>query len=286
MIRSLRIPVAVIAALAVSVAVTVPAIAAATGPKGTLTHTEYQKLTAEQVAFKKLAKKKNLTWNDFYTVCHTVGQSTALMQAVRSNCDTGIGIDQSLSGFAADAERCTALSTGTTTSTTPTSTTTTGTTTTGTGTTTTGTGTTTTATGTTTTGTGTTTTSTGTLTPTQLKLFACLEPEYAVISRALESVYQGQVSLRSKVLARDFVGRCELTLAPTVAQIKALTKFVSTSKQLTKDVALITKVSNGQAPSSAINDTQIENDSLAFDQAAKDFAALHRPQKLSVCPHQ
>jgi hypothetical protein len=252
--------------------VSVPAIAAATGPKGTLTSTEYKQLTAEQVAFKKLDKKKNLTWNDFYKTCHIVGQSTALMQGVRTNCDTGIGIDQSLSGFYADAERCEALAGGTTT---------TGATTTGTGTTTTGT-----ATGTTTTTTGTTTTTTGPLSAAQLKLFACLEPEYAVISRAAESVYKAQASLRRKVLARDFVGRCRLTLAPTVAQLKALTKFVSTAKQLTKDVALITKVANGQAPSSAIDQTQIADDSLAFDAASLAFGKLKRPQKLSVCPHQ
>jgi hypothetical protein len=282
MIRSLRIPLAVAAALALSVAISVPAIAAAPAPKGTLTSTEYHKLTAEQVAFKKLEKKKNLTWNDFYKVCHIVGQSTALMQGVRTNCDTGIGIDQSLNGFLADAERCQALSGGTTTSTTTTST---GTTTTGTGTATTGS----TTTGSTTTGsttTGTTTTSTGPLTAAQLKLFACLEPEYAVISRAAGSVYKAQAALRRRVLARDFVGRCRLTLAPTIAQLKALTKFVATAKQLTKDVALITKVASGQAPSSAIDQTQIENDSLAFDAASVAFGKLKRPQKLSVCPHQ
>jgi hypothetical protein len=276
MTRSFRIAIAAAAAMALSVAIAVPALAAATGPKGTLTSTEYSQLTTEQVAFKKLEKKKNLTWNDFYKVCHIVGQSTALLQSVRSNCDTGIGIDQSLTGFYSDVERCATLSgitdTTTSTTTTPTSTATT---TTGTGTTTTG-----------TTTTGTTTTSSGTLTPDELKLYACLEPEYAVISRAAASVYKAQAKLRSKVLARDFVGRCLLTLAPTTAQLKALTKFVSTSRQLTKDVALITKVSNGQAPSSAINEAQIEADATAFARAAKAFAALHRPQKLSVCPHQ
>jgi hypothetical protein len=230
------------------------------------------------VAFKKLDKKKNLTWNDFYKACHIIGQSTALLQSVRSNCDTGIGIDQSLTGFYSDVDRCATLSgiSGTTTTTTTTPT----------GTATTTTGTTTTGTGTTTTGTGTTTTSSGDLTPAELKLYACLEPEYAVISRAAESVYTAQAKLRSKVLARDFLGRCLLTLAPTTAQLKALTKFVSTSRQLTKDVALITKVSNGQAPSSAIDEAQIEADATAFDNAAKAFAAIHRPQKLSVCPHQ
>jgi hypothetical protein len=269
MTRSFRIAIAVAAAVALSVAIAVPAVAAAPGPKGTLTSTEYSQLTTEQAAFKKLEKKKNLTWNDFYKACHIIGQSTALLQSVRSNCDTGIGIDQSLTGFYSDVDRCATLSgiTGTTTTgTTPTPATTT--------------------TGTGTTTTGTTTTSSGQLSPAELKLYACLEPEYAVISRAAESVYTAQARLRSKVLARDFLGRCRLTLAPTRAQLKALTKFVSTSRQLTKDVALITKVANGQAPSSSINEAQIEADATAFSNAAKAFSALHRPQKLSVCPHQ
>jgi hypothetical protein len=270
MTRSLRTAIAVAVAIALSVAIVVPAMAASTAPKGTLTSTEYTQLTTEQVAFKKLDKKKDLTWNDFYKACHIVGQSTGLLRSVRSNCETGIGFDQSLTGFYSDFERCADLAglTGTTTSTTTTST-----------------GTTTTGTGTTTTGTGTTTTSSGTFTSQDLKLYACLEPEYAVISRAVESVYKAQAALRTQVLARDFVGRCEPTLAPSIAQLKALTRFVATSRQLTRDVALITKVANGQKPESALNEPQIQKDAAAFDAAAVAFEKIKRPQKLSVCPH-
>jgi hypothetical protein len=285
MIRSIRTVLGAAAVLAVAVAAAVPAFAAAPSPKGTLTATEYKQLTMEQAAYKKLLHRKRLTWNDVYAVCHTVGRSTGLLQSVRANCDIGVGIDQALGGFDADAQRCSALATGTTTgtTTTPTGTTTTPT---GTGTTTTGTtaGTTTTGAGTTTTGTGTTTTPTG-LTPTELKLFACLQPEYAVISRAVKSVYTGQTGLRSEVLARHFTGRCLLTLAPTKQQLHALDRFSTTAKQLAVDVALITKVAGGQAPESAIDGSQIERDSLAFGAAAKAFGVLHRPQNLSVCPH-
>jgi hypothetical protein len=281
MIRSVRIALAVAAVLAVAVAAAVPAVAAATAPKGTLTATEYTQLTVEQVAFKKLRHKKRLTWNDFYGVCHLVGRSTHLLQSVRRNCDTGVGIDQSLVGFYADVERCSALSTGTTTgtTTTPTGTTTTGTTTTATGTTTTGT-----VTGTTTT--GTTTTGTGALSPTDFKLFACLQPEYAVIARALKAVYGGQTVLREQVLSRHFVGRCLLTLAPTTQELRLLKRFVSTAKQLAAEVERITKVANGTAPSSSIDVTRIEGDSVSFNKAGKAFESIKRPQKLSVCPHQ
>jgi hypothetical protein len=276
MIRSIRIAIAVAAATALPVAIAVPAMAAA-APKGSLTSTEYKQLIAEQADFKKLDKKKNLTLTELYTACHVVGRSTQLLKSIRNNCETGFGFDQTLISFDSDLARCEALSTGTTTTTTSTGTTTTGTTTTATGTTT---------TGTITTGTGTTTTGSGALTPADLKLFACLQPEYEVISRAVRSIYESQADLRSKVLARDFVGRCKLTLAPTVAQLTALKRFLATSKQLAKDVSLITKVANGQAPASAIDDSQIEKDGTAFDNASKAFSKLHRPQKLSVCPHQ
>jgi hypothetical protein len=259
--------------MAVAVAAAVPATAAAPGPKGTLTAVEYQQLIKEQVDYNKLKHKKKLTWNDFYAVCHDVGQSTRLTKSIRSNCETGVGIDQSLAGFYSDLERCSALSATTTaTTTTPTSTTTT-----------TGTTTTTTATGTTTT--GTTTTAAGDLTPADLKLLACMQPEYAVISRAVKSIYNTQISLRKEVVARKFVGRCELTLAPTTAQLHDLGVWVKSAKQLAADVTLISEVFNGNKPASDINGPQVTADAGAFDAAASAFEKVKRPQKLSVCPH-
>lgn len=271
MIRSLRIALAVAGTTAAMVAAAVPATAASPGPKGTLTATEYKQLTVEQVGFKRLRHKKRLTWNDFYAVCHALGRSTNLLQSIRTNCDTGVGIDQSLVGFYSDAERCSALSTGTTTTTTttPAGTTTTGTTTTTTATTTTG-----------------TTTTTGGLSPTDFKLFACLQPEYVVIARALKAVDAAQTGLRSTVLSRHFVGRCRLTLAPTTRQLHLLKRFVTTARQLAADVELITRVANGSAPASSINATQIEGDSLSFNKAGRAFERVKRPQNLKVCPHQ
>lgn len=269
MIRSIRIAFVIAAVTAMAVAASVPALAASPPPKGALTAAEYGQLTAEQVAFKKLQHDKRLTWNAIYGMCSKVGRSTALLKSIRTNCDTGVGIEQSLIGFYADVQRCSALSTNTTT---------TGTTTTPTGTTTTGT----TTTGTTTTST---TTSSPTLSPAELKVYACLDPEYAVIGRAAASVDKAQSALRSQVLVRHFTGRCLLTLAPTKQQLHALGRFVATAKQLAKDVELITKVADGQEPMSSINGAQIERDSAAFGQASGAYAHLHRPQNLSVCPH-
>ena len=202
--------------------------------------------------------------------------STALLRTVRLNCNTALGLDQALNGFYAQLARCSAFSTTTTTATTTTRTTATGTTTTGT------------TTGTTTTGTtttGTTTTPSG-LSNTDLQLIACLEPEYQVISRAAKSVYDVQVELRDQVLARHFVGRCLLTLAPRHSDLELLRRFVSTSKQLAADVAKVSKVFAGTLPASAIDMTQINKDAKAFNNAGQAIAKTTRPQKLSVCPHE
>jgi hypothetical protein len=243
-----------------------------------LTATEYKQLTQQLAALKKFDHNKRATWKEGYAACDKAGQSTALLRTVRTNCNTALGLDQAFNGFYAQLARCSAFSTtttGTTTTTTPTGTTTTGTTTTGT--TTTGT------TGTTTTGT---TTTPGGLSSTDLQFIACLEPEYQVISRAAKSVYQIQAVLRSQVLARHFVGRCLLTLAPRRSDLQRLRRFVSTSKQLAADVAKISKVFAGTLPATDLNEKQINKDAKAFNNAGQAVSKTTRPQKLSVCPHE
>lgn len=281
MLRSIRIATAVAAVCAVTVSASATAMAAAPPPRGTLTAFEYKQLTQELTAIKKFFHSKRATWNQGYAACHDVGQSTALLRSVRTNCDTVLGIDQSLVGFLSDLERCAALSTSTTT----TGTTTTGTTTTGTSTGTTTTGA---STGTTTTGTTTSTTpsTTNQFTPAELQLFACLQPEYAVISRAAKAMSVTQAGLRQQVLARHFVGRCLLTLAPTHADVELSVRFASTSKRLAADVDKLTKVSNGQAPASSINYQQLKNDSGAFSRSSAALSRVKRPQNLAVCPHE
>ncbi len=277
MLRPHRIVIAVAAVCALGVSASATAVAAVSAPKGTLTADEYTQLTKQQVALKKFQKDKRATWNQGYVICDKLGQSTKLLSSVRSNCNTAVGIDQALTGFYAQIARCTAFST-TSTTTTPTGTTTTGTTTTGT-----------TTTGTTTTGTTTGTTTTGTtggLTTAQLQFISCLEPEYVVISRAAKSVYESESELRSQVLARDFVGRCLLTLAPRRSDLQVMKRFVTTSTQLAADVKLISRVFAGTVPSSRLNEAQINRDAKAFDVAGAAIAKTSRPQNLAVCPHE
>ena len=109
MLRSTRIAIAIAAVCAVAVSASASAVAAAPAPSGTLTAVEYTQLSKSMAAIKKFSHSKRATWNQGYAACHEVGQSTALLRSVRTNCDTAIGIDQSLVGFYAqissDAQR-------------------------------------------------------------------------------------------------------------------------------------------------------------------------------------
>ncbi len=260
-------------AVAVAVATVLPAGAGATATRrGVLTAVEFRQLSTEQARFRTLEHRRQLTWNDLYALCGTVGHSTRLLQRVHANCESGVGIDRALSGFFGDLQRCAALSTATTT-----------------GTTTTGSAT---STSTTPAGPGAppVTTPAGAasppLTAPELKLFACLEPEYAVIGRAVRATYAAQTALRAQVLVRGFSGRCRQTLAPSSEQLTALRQFVRTSRRLAADVALISRVADGTAPASVLSDAKLAQDSAAFTAAGRDFERLHRPQTLAACPHR
>ncbi|WP_249020104.1 hypothetical protein [Conexibacter sp. S30A1] len=250
----------IVVALAVS-AVALGAVAggaSATQPmaahRGELTATEYRQLNAELTSFKRVVRSGRLTWSELYASCRKVGESTALLRSVRSNCNTGFGVEQALAGFNADAQRCAALTQTSTGSTTGTSTT------------------------------GTSTTP-STLTPAQLSLIACLEPEYQAISRATGSLYERQAGLRRQVLLRGFSGRCLLTLAPTIVQLKRERTFLATSRRLVHDVVLISRVAAGTLPAGALNVAQITADASAFMVAGKAVVETRRPQNLAVCPH-
>ncbi len=222
--------------------------------RGELTAIEYRQLGAELIAFRAAARAGTLTWSELYAACRKVGEATALLRTIRGNCDTGVGVEQALAGFNADALRCAALTqttTGTTSSTTTTAT----------------------------------PSATAALTSSELSLIACLEPEYVAISRGAGSLYRAQSALRRQVLRRGFSGRCLITLAPTVVELRREHRFLSTSTQLTHDVRLISRVSAGTLPASALNVAQTTADAKAFVAAGRAVVGTHRPQNLAVCPH-
>ncbi len=173
MLRATRVALAVAVLCAAASSAAASATGATPSPRGVLTATEYAQLDEQHVALRKFEHNKLATWNEGYAACDKVGQSTDLLRSERTNCNQAVGIDQSLEGFYAKAERCAALQT-TTTTTTPATTTTTAATTTG------------------ATTTSTTTTTTGGLDSAQWQLIACLEPGYAVISRAAKAVYEAR----------------------------------------------------------------------------------------------
>ena len=289
MLPSRRVPlvVAALCAAVVSVSPSATALAARPAAQGTLSAIEYQQLREQQAALEKFRHDKRATWSEGFAACDKVGHASALLSSVRANCNQALGIDQALYGFYTQAARCAAFTTtGTTTTTTPTGTTTTGTTTTGTtitGTTTTTTGTT---TGTTTTGTTTGTTTTTGLDATQLRFIACLAPEYQLIGRAAKALYTSQANLRTQVLARHFVGRCLLTLAPRRSDLGLLRRFVTTSVQLASDVETVSKVFNGTLPASDLDQTKVYQDAAAFVRVSQTIGRHKRPQNLAVCPHE
>jgi hypothetical protein len=254
--RLTRIAVVLAACAAGAGAVALPA--GATPPRaphrGELTAVEYRQLNAELTALRHAAHAGPLTWNELYAVCRKVGESSALLRSIRRNCSTGIGVEQALAGFNADAQRCAALTQTSTATTTVGSTT------------------------------GTTTTAAG-LTPAQLSLISCLEPEYQAISRAAGSLASVQSALRRQVLARHFGGRCLLTLAPTVPELERERRFRSASSRLARQVVLISRVSAGTLPADTLDLAQIAADARALTGAAKSVLEARRPQNLAVCPH-
>jgi hypothetical protein len=272
MARIRRIPLALAVILVGALGVAGAAATAATH-RGTLTKTEYTQLTQEQAALKKALHEKYGTWARVSAACQKAGNSTELLRRQRSSCIADVGFDQSLSNFYPDEQRCQALTTtGTTTGTTTTGTTTTGTTTTGT-----------TTTGTTTTGT-TTTPSEATV----IQELACLNPAYQVVTRSARAMYAADAAFRHATIARRFTGRCLTALSGKQGLLADEKRFVSASARLAADVALLSRVQSGQAPTSDINRTQIKADATAYEKTILAVAAktAGTVRKLSVCPHE
>ena len=79
---------------------------------------------------------------------------------------------------------------------------------------------------------------------------------------------------------------CLATLASTPADLTKERLFASSARRLAADVTLLIKVTRGKAPTSALNQTQIDNDITKFERTASAVLDEHGPQKLSACPHQ
>jgi hypothetical protein len=130
------------------------------------------------------------------------------------------------------------------------------------------------------------TTTTGTTTSAGIQTIICLNPRYQALSRYAKAIYSSDTAARSQAVARGFTGVCLATLASTPADLTKERLFASSAGKLAGDVTLLIKVTNGKAPTSDLNQTQIDNDITKFESTASAVLDEHGPQKLSACPHQ
>lgn len=238
---------------------------AASPPKGTLSANEYKQLTQAASTLKHLEKGNNIDWAKANAACRQVGGSTRLLKSQTTSCLAGMATFRALASFGSDEAKC-VRAIAEATSTTPTATEPTPT-----------------PTGTTTAGTTTTTTA---LDSTTVHLLVCLDPDYQALSRAAKAEYAADTKGRGVAVKRGFKALCLATLTEPQANLRDEELYSFTTAHLAIDVALLTKVSRGQAPTSQLNNNQLEDDARGFDAASKKFLNDNGPQKLSVCAHQ
>lgn len=251
-------------ALLCSAAGAAPAGAASAAPRGTLTGTEYTQISAGRAAVTKLSRNKIVNWNLVRAACRKAGTSTALVRSERANCLSATELLSTLYGFDATEQQCSTSASSTTGTTT---------------------------TGTTTTGTTTGTTTTGTTTPSgftteQLAVLVCLNPTYQTLSRDVKADYKASQATHRQIVVRGFTGACAATLGATSAQLKLQKRFNAATRVLADDVALLVKISLGEASTSAASYTQIQSDATTFERTADAALDGKKPPKLSICPHQ
>ncbi len=250
--RALRVAIT-LAALSSAVAVGTPLSAMAAAPRASLSSTEYRQLSAATAALNRSASAKAINWAKARAACRVLGGTTALMRTQRTSCLDSMNALEALADFPSQQAKCVAAATHTT--------------------------------GTTTTGataTGTTTTS---LQPALTQTIICLNPRYQALERYAGAIYRSDSAARKQAVARGFTGTCLATLASTPADLKKESVFASSTTKLAHDVTVLIKVTKGQAPSSDLNQTQIDDDVARFESSARAVLGEHGPQKLSACPH-
>lgn len=226
--------------------------AAAAAPRGTLTASEYQQLTAATSALNKSANAKAIDWSKARAACGRVGGATALLRTQRATCLGSVNVLDALVSFPAEQRGCPKT------------------------------------TGTTTTGT---TTSTTTTTPTAadspaIQVMICMNPHYQALSRDARTIDRADIAARHQALQRGFGGACLTALAPTLAELATAKRFALSTTKVAADVVLLIKVTTGTLPAADFNQTRIDNDVKLFEDSATAVLIEHGQPALSVCPHQ
>ena len=233
-------------------------------PAGTLTHVEFKQLSAAMAELSTSANNKSVDWVKARAACHRIGRVTVLLRTQRTSCLNSMSALEALANFPAEQTKCAVTAspkTGTTTGITTTGTTTTGTTTT----------------------TGATTTSAQSAV---IRLIICLSPRYHALGRYAGALYKSDDAARKEAVARGFIGACLATLASTPTDLQKEKLFASSSARLAHDVTVLIKVTRRQAPTTDLNQVQIDSDVNRFATAARAILDENGPQKLSACPHR
>jgi hypothetical protein len=252
MLRAKRIATTIAAmSAAIGVFMTVPALAAA--PRGTLTIAEYKQLSNATAALNRSASAKAINWSKARAACRSIGGASVLLRSQRTSCLDSMAALEALANFPEEQTRCAAATSKA---------------------------------GTTTTGTTTTGTTTSPDASAGIQTIICLNPHYQALSRYAKAIYSSDTAARKQALARGFSGVCLATLASTPADLTKEKLFASSAAKLAADVTLLIKVTRGRAPTSDLNQTQIDENITKFESTASAVLDEHGPQKLSACPHQ
>lgn len=242
--------VAVIAITATGCVCAATTEAAAAAPRGTLTASEYQQLTAATAALNKSASAKAIDWPKARAACGRVSRTTALLRTQRATCFGSVNVLDALASFPAEQRGC--PRTGATTTTT-------------------------------------TTTGATTTTPTDspaIQVMICMNPHYQALSRDARVIDSADVASRKQALERGFSGACLTALAPTAAELATAKRFAASTARLAADVVMLIKVTAGKLPAGDFNQTHIDNDVKLFEDSATAVLIEHGQPALSVCPHQ
>jgi hypothetical protein len=251
--KRLAARVAVIAITATGCVCAATTEAAAAAPRGTLTASEYQQLTAATAALDKSASAKAIDWPKARAACGRVSRTTALLRTQRATCFGSVNVLDALASFPAEQRGCPRTSATTTTTTT------------------------------------TTTTGATTTTPSDspaIQVMICMNPHYQALSRDAKVIDSADVASRKQALERGFSGACLTALAPTAAELATAKRFAASTAKLAADVVLLSKVTSGKLPAGDFNQTNIDNDVKLFEDSATAVLIEHGQPALSVCPHQ
>lgn len=225
--------------------------------KGTLTATEFKQLSRATAELNASATAKSIDWRKARGACRHIGTASAVLRSQRTSCLDSMIALEALARFPSEQARCAA------TDTTPTRSTSTSTT--------------------------TPTTATSTTSSAQspvIRLIVCLSPRYAALRRYARALYSADTAARAQARRRGFTATCLATLASTPAELRTERAFATSTAKLAKDVALLIKVTRGQAPAGQLNQVLMDNDVSRFERSGRAVLEQRSPRKLSVCPHR